>query len=232
MLQIKNPCLSWVPESEQFIYNQPLPGAPVFPRPPPPRKLSAHAAHAHTSRTRTPSLEPHSLLAGPARSSRTRTARRRPHEGAARSAQGLNTRRPRNAARPRPTPTPAPLDGEAPPGIPSALAAAGAWDPAGSAGLLPISGTAAPRAARGPLGPRSHPLGLTGSSLAAWSRRPRLVSPEGWRPGKDGREEEAGMHMRRGRTRRGGRWSAEPVSRQHGMEKGLCPREPGLAPKL
>lgn len=232
MLQRKHPSLSRTPGSEQFFYNQPLTGAPVFPRQPPPRKLSAHAAHAHTPRTRTPSPQPHSLLAGPARSSRTRTARRRPHEGAARSAQGLNTRRPRNPARPRPTPTPAPVDGEAPPGIPSALAAAGAWGPAGSAGLLPVSGTAAPRAGGAP----SASLPPSG----AHRQLPRRVVPEAWDcfPRRAGGRGRTGRRRRRGCTcAEGGLGAAgggarELVSRQHGLEEGLQPTQPGLAPKL
>lgn len=174
-----------------------------------PRRPGAHAWHAHPPRTRTPPSQPrtrapaahaHSSPLAPsprgpgAPVAHTRTPRRRPHEGAV--ARGLDAGE---------VASPGPAGRRSPPAPrPFSLGCRRRQGFRRGRRAPPHHRSRRTPEPRGTRRPSLPPLGLTRSSLAAWTRS------QGWSPRRAGGREEAGKHMRRGRLRGGRRAGLGP----------------------
>lgn len=169
---------------------------------------------------------------GPAHTSRTRTPHLRPRDGAASLTLGLDTCGPCEPESPccRAGPWSLSKRRSRPPSFQLRRRRRRLGVPPVSAGLLPPPPPQDPRAAQGPLGPRPHPLGLTGSSLAAWTRKPGKVSHEGLETG----EGRAGRRRRGCTCAEGGSGAARRrrVAELRSWQVPLLLRKGCLTPKL
>ncbi|XP_072613377.1 uncharacterized protein [Vulpes vulpes] len=211
---------SYITDNKAFTPADAPPGPTAARNRTPPRKqarlrdarahVTTSGAHARRARALTPPAAPPPLRGPSAHTSHSRTLHPRPRDEAARFSLGLDSRGPCEPERPRSRAGLRSFSQRRPARRPfNSVGAADAWGPSGLRRVPPPPGTAAP------VGPPSHagppaahaptPLGLTRSSLAAWTRKPGKVSHEGLEAG----ERRAGGRRRgctcaEGRERRGG----------------------------